>query len=139
MLRTEAGATLSRGEYGGGAEYAGRRRGRVWVGIERGGCGWYIGRRGRCGYGRIGTGAIDAGDGTAVSIVRPDDYWRYDEPAALQTTPLANISIYGVQVLHTNTIIGNVGYTQAFPTGTTFAFTLDTTIGVTTNSPVYVP
>ncbi len=35
--------------------------------------------------------------------------------------PLSNIQIYGVPLLQQNTTIGNIGYQQAFPTGTAFS------------------
>ncbi|HEX4650292.1 MAG TPA: TolC family protein, partial [Granulicella sp.] len=49
------------------------------------------------------------------------------------TQPLANTSIYGVQSLHSNTLLGDVSYSQAFPTGTSLsvAFNNDR---ITTNS-----
>jgi outer membrane protein TolC len=37
------------------------------------------------------------------------------------TQPISNITVYGVQPLQQNTTIGNVGFSQAFPTGTTFS------------------
>jgi hypothetical protein len=50
------------------------------------------------------------------------------------TEPLSNISIYGVPTLQQHTILGDVGYTQAFPTGTTLSAIFDNNRG-TTNSP----
>jgi len=50
------------------------------------------------------------------------------------TQPLSNISIYGVPVLRANSITGNFGYTQAFPTGTSLSVALNNNRG-TTNSP----
>src|SRR6266702_25613 len=50
------------------------------------------------------------------------------------TQPLSNTSIYGTQTLQQNTTAGNIGYSQAFPTGTTLSAIFDNSRG-TTNSP----
>jgi outer membrane protein TolC len=50
------------------------------------------------------------------------------------TQPLSNISIYGVQTLQQNTTTGNLGFSQAFPTGTTVSAVFDND-RATTNSP----
>src|SRR5216683_3902387 len=50
------------------------------------------------------------------------------------TQPLSNTSIYGTQTLQQNTTTGNIGYSQAFPTGTTLSAIFDNSRG-TTNSP----
>jgi outer membrane protein TolC len=42
-----------------------------------------------------------------------------------QTTPLANLQIYGVPQLQLNTGIVDLNYSQAFPTGTSFSLELD--------------
>ncbi len=42
-----------------------------------------------------------------------------------QTLPLANIQIYGVPELQTNTGTVNLNYSQAFPTGTSFSLEVD--------------
>ena len=42
-----------------------------------------------------------------------------------QTLPLANIQIYGVPELQTNTGLVNLNYSQAFPTGTSFSVEVD--------------
>ncbi len=51
-----------------------------------------------------------------------------------QTTPLSNQRIYGIPSLQLNTANVNVGYTQAFPTGTTLTFEFQNN-RQTTNSP----
>jgi len=50
------------------------------------------------------------------------------------TQPLSNTSIYGTQTLQQNTTTGNIGYSQAFPTGTTLSAVFDNNRGAT-NSP----
>ena len=50
------------------------------------------------------------------------------------TQPLANIAIYGVPTLQQNTTNGNVSYSEAFPTGTSFSMIFDNSRGAT-NSP----
>ena len=42
-----------------------------------------------------------------------------------QTLPLANVQIYGVPELQTNTGLVNLNYSQAFPTGTSFSVEVD--------------
>ena len=53
-----------------------------------------------------------------------------------QTTPLANLQIYGVPLLQLNTGQANVGYSQAFPTGTSISFQFNNN-RQTTNSPFF--
>ncbi|MFZ2082459.1 MAG: TolC family protein, partial [Xanthobacteraceae bacterium] len=53
-----------------------------------------------------------------------------------QTTPLANLQIYGVPLLQLNTGQANVGYTQAFATGTSVSFLFNNN-RQTTNSPFF--
>ncbi|WP_433984149.1 TolC family protein [Tunturiibacter empetritectus] len=48
--------------------------------------------------------------------------------------PLSNTIVYGVPQLQQNTTTGNVGYAQAFPTGTSISAVFDNSRG-TTNSP----
>ncbi len=50
------------------------------------------------------------------------------------TQPLSNTAVYGVDVLRANTISGDFGYAQSFPTGTSVAVTLNSD-RQTTNSP----
>ncbi len=132
VLRTEAGASFRGVNTGVVQNTPGGGVGGFGSSGSGAGAGGTSGGAGGAGTGASGLVQSTLGTGTAVSSYDP----TITATTSLQhqTTPLANISIYGVQVLHTNTIIGNVGYSQAFPTGTTFSFTLDTD-RVTTNSP----
>ena len=110
---------LPRRQHGRRPEHPGRRRRRLWFGkLGRGG--WRYDRRcWRRGHRRVGPGAIDVGHGNHRLLLRPND--QRDAQLQHLTQPLANISIYGVQSLHTDTITGNVSYAQAFPTGTSLS------------------
>lgn len=50
------------------------------------------------------------------------------------TQPLSNTAIYGIQTLQQNTTTGNIGFSEAFPTGTTLSAVFDNNRGAT-NSP----
>jgi outer membrane protein TolC len=53
-----------------------------------------------------------------------------------QTSPLANLTVYGVPLLQLNTGQVNFGYTQAFPSGTSISFVFNNS-RQTTNSPFF--
>ncbi len=53
-----------------------------------------------------------------------------------QTSPLANLTVYGVPLLQLNTGQANFGYTQAFPSGTSISFVFNNS-RQTTNSPFF--
>ena len=72
------------------------------------------------------------GTGTAVSSYDP--LISADASVEHYTEPLANLALYNVPTLHSNTILGDVNFTQAFPTGTSFSFALDNARN-TENSP----
>jgi outer membrane protein TolC len=73
----------------------------------------------------LGTGTNVASYDPAVTAVVNTEHY---------TQPLSNISIYGVPVLQQNTTVGNLGYSQAFATGTSMSFIFDNNRGAT-NSP----
>jgi outer membrane protein TolC len=96
------------------------------------GAGGTTGGAGGAGTGASGLVQSTLGTGTNVSSYDP----TFSANTSLEhfTEPLSNLSIYGTPVLHLNTILGNFGYTQAFPTGTSFS-AIVTNDRVTTNSP----
>ena len=101
-------------------------------GASGAGAGGTTGGAGGAGTGASGLVQSTLGTGTAVASYDPtitaNTYVQHN------TQPLANLSIYGIPLLHTNEIYSNAAYTQAFPTGTSLSFTFDTD-RLTTNSP----
>jgi len=80
------------------------------------------------GAGGAGTGAsglVESTLGSGSNVSSYDPTVTANGSVEHYTDPLANQFLYNVPVLHANTIIGNFGYSQAFPTGTTFSATLD--------------
>ena len=76
------------------------------------------------------------GAGTAVSSYDPSITGTFSNEH--HTQPLANITIYGVPLLQQNTTIGNVGYSQAFPTGTTFSAAFQNNRSATNSTRTYL-
>jgi outer membrane protein TolC len=93
------------------------------------------------GVGGFGSGTAGAGaGGTSSTLGAGTNVSSYD-PAITGTfsiehyaQPLSNTVVYGVPILLQNTTIGNIGYTQSFPTGTSISAILDNNRG-TLNSP----
>ena len=87
------------------------------------GAGGTSGGAGGAGTGASGLVESTLGEGSAVPSFDP----QITANASLEhyTDPLSNEQTYGVPVLRTNTILGNFGFAQSFPTGTTFEFGLD--------------
>jgi outer membrane protein TolC len=120
ILRTRAGGSFRgvntgvvQGTPGGGV-------GGFGTGAPGAGAGGTSSGAGGAGAGASGLVQSTLGTGTAVS--------SYD-PAIIgsmgiehQTTPLANLQIYGVPSLQSNTGQANFGFVQAFPTGTSVSF-----------------
>ncbi|MGA8940799.1 MAG: TolC family protein [Acidobacteriaceae bacterium] len=96
------------------------------------GAGGTTGGAGGAGTGASGLVQSTLGTGTTVSSYDPD--FTANTGIEHYTDPLANLSIYGTPVLHENTVVGNFGFAQAFPTGTRVSATLNND-RVTTNSP----
>lgn len=89
------------------------------------------------GAGGAGTGAsglVQSTLGTGTNVSSYDPAFTANTNVEHYTAPLPNLSVYGTPVLRSNTIIGNIGYNQAFPTGTSLSFTLNND-RATTNSP----
>ena len=87
------------------------------------GAGGTTGGAGGAGTGASGLVQSTLGSGSNVSSYDPSI--TANGSVEHYTDPIANPVLYQVAVLHANTIIGNFGYSQAFPTGTTFTATLD--------------
>ena len=87
------------------------------------GAGGTTGGAGGAGTGASGLVQSTLGSGSNVSSYDPTI--TANGSVEHYTDPLANQFLYNVSVLHANTIIGNFGYSQAFPTGTTFSAILN--------------
>ncbi len=86
-----------------------------------GGAGGTSGGAGGAGTGASGLVQSTLGSGTVVNSYDPiitGDIGLQHSPE-----PLSNLSIYGVPTLRNNGINGDIGYAQAFSTGTSLAFT----------------
>ena len=96
------------------------------------GAGGTSGGAGGAGSGASGLVQSTLGTGTNVSSYDPSLTGSFNIEHFTQ--PLSNTSIYGTQTLQQNTTNGNVGYSQAFPTGTMFSAIFENSRGAT-NSP----
>lgn len=120
ILRTQAGGFFRgvntgvvQGTPGGGV-------GGFGTGAPGAGAGGTSSGAGGAGAGASGLVQSTLGAGTAVSSYDPAV--TVSIGAEHQTTPLANLQIYGVPSLQLNTGQGTFGYVQAFPTGTSISF-----------------
>lgn len=134
IRRTQAGgffrgvnAGVVQGTPGGGV-------GGFGAGAPGAGAGGTTGGAGGAGAGASGLVQSTLGTGTPVQSYDPAITGAVG--AEYQTTPLANLQIYGVPSLQLNTRQSNFGYTQAFPTGTSFSVMFDNS-RQTTNSPYF--
>ncbi|HMH11571.1 MAG TPA: TolC family protein [Edaphobacter sp.] len=87
---------------------------------------------GGAGSGASGQVQSTLGTGTNVSSYDPMITGAFN--IEHYTQPLSSTTIYGVQELQQNITTGNIGFSQAFPTGTTLSAVFDNDRG-TTNSP----
>jgi outer membrane protein TolC len=134
ILRTQAGGIFRgvntgvvQGTPGGGV-------GGFGTGAPGAGAGGTTSGAGGAGAGASGLVQSTLGAGTPVSSYDPEITGSVG--AEHQTTPLANLQIYGVPLLQLNTGQANIGYTQAFATGTSVSFVFDNN-RQTTNSPFF--
>jgi outer membrane protein TolC len=134
ILRTKAGgifrgvnAGVVQGTPGGGV-------GGFGTGAPGAGAGGTTAGAGGAGAGASGLVQSTLGTGTPVASYDPAIIGTVG--AEHQTTPLANLQIYGVPLLQLNTGQANVGYSQAFPTGTSISFQFNNN-RQTTNSPFF--
>src|SRR5437899_7898093 len=134
ILRTKAGgifrgvnAGVVQGTPGGGV-------GGFGAGAPGAGAGGTTGGAGGAGAGVSGLVQPTLGAGTAVSSYDPAILASIG--AEHQTTPLANLQIYGVPSLQLNTGSSTIEYLQAFPTGTSISFQFNNS-RQTNNSPFF--
>ena len=120
ILRTKAGGFFRgvntgvvQGTPGGGV-------GGFGTGAPGAGAGGTTGGAGGAGAGASGLVQSTLGAGTAVSSYDPAILTSIG--AEHQTTPLANLQIYGVPSLQLNTGSSTIEFQQAFPTGTSVSF-----------------
>ena len=134
ILRTQAGGFFRgvntgvvQGTPGGGV-------GGFGTGAPGAGAGGTTGGAGGAGAGASGLVQSTLGAGTAVSSYDPAILTSIG--AEHQTTPLANLQIYGVPSLQLNTGSSTIEYQQAFPTGTSVSFQFNNS-RQTNNSPFF--
>jgi outer membrane protein TolC len=134
ILRTQAGGVFRgvntgvvQGTPGGGV-------GGFGTGAPGAGAGGTTAGAGGAGAGASGLVQSTLGVGTAVQSYDPVIIGTFGEEH--QTTPLANLQIYGVPLLQLNTGQANFGVAQAFPTGSSFSFEFNNN-RQTTNSPFF--
>jgi outer membrane protein TolC len=134
ILRTKAGGIFRgvntgvvQGTPGGGV-------GGFGAGAPGAGAGGTTGGAGGAGAGASGLVQSTLGTGTAVSSYDPIITGLVG--AEHQTSPLANLSIYGVPLLQLNTGQASVSYSQSFATGTSLSVQFNNS-RQTTNSPYF--
>ena len=134
ILRTQAGGIFRgvntgvvQGTPGGGV-------GGFGAGAPGAGAGGTTGGAGGAGAGASGLVQSTLGAGTPVQSYDPAITGTVG--AEHQTSPLANLQIYGVPLLQLNTGQATVGYSQAFATGTSFTVQFNNS-RQTTNSPFF--
>jgi outer membrane protein TolC len=88
-----------------------------------GGAGGTTGGAGGAGGGAGGLVQSTLGTGSSVSSFDPTI--TYNAWTEHYTEPLSNITLYGVPLLHQNSIVGDFSYSQAFATGTALTFELN--------------
>jgi outer membrane protein TolC len=134
ILRTKAGGVFRgvntgvvQGTPGGGV-------GGFGAGAPGAGAGGTTGGAGGAGAGASGLVQSTLGTGTPVSSYDPSIVGSIG--AEHQTSPLANLQLYGVPLLQLNTGQANFGFAQSFSTGTSIAFEFNNS-RQTTNSPFF--
>jgi outer membrane protein TolC len=132
VLRTQAGGSFRGVNTGVVQNTPGGGVGGFGTAASGAGAGGTSGGAGGAGTGASGLVSSTLGTGTTVSSYDPSIVGAFN--VEHYTEPLSNISIYGVPTLRQNTITGNVGYSQAFPTGTTLTAIFDNN-RATSNSP----
>jgi outer membrane protein TolC len=132
ILRTQAGGTFRGVNTGVVQNTPGGGVGGFGSGASGAGAGGTSGGAGGAGAGASGLVSSTLGTGTNVLSYDPDITGTFN--IEHYTEPLSNQQIYGVPTLQQNTTTGNIGYTQAFATGTTFSASFSNN-RATTNSP----
>jgi outer membrane protein TolC len=120
LLRTKAGGFFRgvntgvvQGTPGGGV-------GGYGAGAPGAGAGGTTGGAGGAGAGA--SGIVQSTLGAGAPVASYDPALNANLGIEHQTTPLSNQRIYGIPSLQLNTAQVNIGYSQAFPTGTTLGF-----------------
>ena len=131
VLRTQAGGVFRGVNTGVVQNTPGGGVGGFGSGSSGAGAGGTSGGAGGAGSGASGLVSSTLGTGTAVASYDPVISGAFN--IEHYTEPLSNISIYGVPTLQQNTTTGNIGYSQAFATGTSLTAIFDNSRG-TTNS-----
>jgi len=123
MLRTKAGASFRGVNTGIVGGTPGGGIGGFGTGAPGAGAGGTTGGAGGAGAGAAGLVQSTLGTGTPVQSYDP----AVNVNSNLEhfTSPVSNLQIYGVPFLHQNTLMVNLNYQQAFPTGTSLAFEVD--------------
>jgi hypothetical protein len=132
ILRTKAGGSFRGVNTGVVQNTPGGGVGGFGSSASGAGAGGTSGGAGGAGSGASGLVQSTLGTGTNVNSYDPAITGSFNNEH--YTQPLSSIAIYGVQTLQQNTTMGNVGYSQAFPTGTSFSFVFDNSRSAT-NSP----
>jgi outer membrane protein TolC len=123
VLRTQAGGVFRGVNTGIVQNTPGAGVGGFGSGSTGAGAGGTSGGAGGAGTGASGLVQSTLGTGTVVSSYDPN----ITANGSLEhyTQPLSNLTINGVPVLHTNTILGDFNFSQAFATGTSLSVTLN--------------
>ncbi|WP_433970865.1 TolC family protein [Tunturiibacter lichenicola] len=132
VLRTQAGGSFRGVNTGVVQNTPGGGVGGFGSGSSGAGAGGTSGGAGGAGSGASGLVSSTLGAGTNVSSYDPAISGTFNIEHYAE--PLSNTIVYGVPQLQQNTTTGNIGYTQAFPTGTSISAVFDNNRG-TTNSP----
>src|SRR6202789_3405780 len=123
ILRTQAGGIFRGVNTGVVQNTPGAGVGGFGSGTGGAGAGGTTGGAGGAGTGAGGTVQNTLGSGAIVSSYDPTI--TYNAWTEHYTEPLANDTLYGVPLLHSNSVFGNFTYTQTFATGTTLQFVLN--------------
>jgi outer membrane protein TolC len=132
VLRTQAGGSFRGVNTGVVQNTPGGGVGGFGSSSSGAGAGGTSGGAGGAGSGASGLVSSTLGTGTTVSTYDPQVSGALNDEH--YTQPLSNIAIYGIPTLQQNTTNGNINYSQAFATGTTFSAIFDNSRGAT-NSP----
>ena len=132
VLRTQAGGIFLGVNTGVVQNTPGGGVGGFGSGSTGAGAGGTSGGAGGAGAGASGLVQSTLGTGSAVSSYDPDITGSIGYQNS--TSPLANLSIYGVPTLITGDFSGNLNYSQAFATGTSIAVGFNSD-RITSNSP----
>jgi outer membrane protein TolC len=132
VLRTQAGGSFRGVNTGVVQNTPGGGVGGFGTAASGAGAGGTSGGAGGAGSGASGLVSSTLGAGTNVSSYDPTIAGQFNIEHFTQ--PVSNIILYGVPTLQQNSTVGDVAYSQAFPTGTSLSAVFDNSRG-TSNSP----